>query len=100
MTKIEVLKQIQKFLVPLGIYSNRPTEPTNEFFKSIGPYYTQFFVIICLTLSPALFAYKNSSQIALVVQTTSLFVAGSQCAGMFISLGLNMKKIKILHLKN
>lgn len=99
MSKIEVLKQIQKFLVPLGVYSNRPAEPTNDFFISIGPYYTQFFVIICLTLSPALFAYKNSSQIALVLQTTSLIVGGSQSAGMFISLGLNVKKMKILHLK-
>lgn len=99
MSKIHVLKCNQKVLTPLGLYSYRLNEPTNEFYTAFGPYYVQFFNLIFLTFSSAVFTFQNLSQINLALQNVSLFTAGIQCAGMFICLGMNMKKVKVLHLK-
>lgn len=99
MSKIHVLKYNQIFMTPLGLYSYRLTEPINEFYTSIAPYYIAFFVFIFLTFSTAVFTFQNVSQINLALQNVSLFIAGIQCAGMYINIGNNMKNIKVLHLK-
>lgn len=99
MAKVEVLKYNRKVMTPLGIYSHRLTEPTNEFYSSIVPYYFICFDVIFLTISSAVFSVQNISAIRLALQNVTLIVAGMQCAGMFISIGINMKKVKLLHLK-
>lgn len=99
MSKIQVLEYNQRFMAPLGLYSFRLTEPTNEFYTAIVPYYIQFFNIIFLIMSTALFTFQNLSQINIALQNVSLFTAGIQCAGMYICLGMNMKKVKLLHLR-
>lgn len=99
MAKIHVLKYNQIFMAPIGLYSYRLMEPINEFYTSIAPYYIEFFVLIFLISSAAGFTFRNVSQIDVALQNVSLFIAGIQCAGMYISIGINMKKVKVLHLK-
>lgn len=99
MAKIHVLKNNQIFMTPLGIYSYRLTEPINEFYTSFAPYYIEFFVLIFLTFSTAVFTLQNVAQIDLALQNVSLFTAGIQCAGMFINIGAKMKTVKLFHLK-
>lgn len=99
MAKIQVLKYNQNVMAPLGIYSHRLTETTNEFYSSIAPYHFICFDVVFLTLSSAVFAIQNVSAITLALQNLTLIIGGMQCAGMFISIGINMKKVKVLHLK-
>lgn len=82
----------------VGIHSTKLSEPTNEFFKSFGTYYVLFSVISFTILSSAVFVYKYSSDFKLISEPCLIVIAGLQCVGMFCSIGLNMKKIKILHI--
>lgn len=99
MAKFNVLESNQSFMAKLGIYSYKLTEPVNKFFKSFMTYYMLFsLILICVILS-AMGVYVNWPNIVMVLEAFLTVVTGSQCAGIFISLGLNMKKIKTVHLK-
>lgn len=95
---LKVLKNNQTLMAWLGINSHRLTEATNEFFKSIGTYYILLTVFFIFIISSA-YTQAVSSQFTTVIQAWLLIVAGLQSGGMFISIGLQMKNIKILHLK-
>lgn len=82
-----------------GIYSYHLTEPTNEFYTSIGSCYVIFWNIVFLSISSAIFCYQNVIHLDLVLRNVSLVVGGIQAAGMFISVGINMKTVKKFHLK-
>lgn len=95
-SKFNVFEYNQKFMAWLGIHSYRLEEPTNEFFSSLGAYYIAltigFVSIVCACTT--LFA----SDFKMVIQAAFALVAAIQSGGMFISVGLNMKKIKTFHL--
>lgn len=95
---LKILKNNQTLMSWLGISSHRLTEPTNEFFKSIGTYYILLAVFFIFIISSA-YTQAVSSNFTTVIQAWLLIVAGLQSGGMFISVGLQMKNIKILHLK-
>lgn len=99
MQKIQVLKFSQIALTPIGIYSRRLLEPTNEFYTSFAAYYIIFFEIVFLTIATAVFVFVNVSDTAVALQTCGLVVGGIQGAGMFISVGVNLLIVKDLHLK-
>lgn len=99
MAKIDVFKNNQYFMTPLGLYSYRLTEQTNEFYTSIAPYYILFFILTFFTISGIVFTFQNISQPNLVLPNITLVVGTLQCVGMYINIGVNMKKIKVLHLK-
>lgn len=50
-------------------------------------------------ISTAAFIYKNYTDSELIINALVLVLAGIQSIGMFISISLNMNKIKMLHLK-
>lgn len=98
MKTFKVLKHNQTLMSWLGIHSYHLTETTNEFFKSFGTYYILLSIVSIFIVSSG-YTALFSSEFQIVIQATLLVVAGSQSGGMFLSIGLQMKKIKILQLK-
>lgn len=96
--KIKILKYNQRLMTLFGVYSYQLTEPSNEFYQSFGAHYVAFCNIMFLMVSPTIFSYLNISHIDLVLQNVSLITGGIQAVGMFISVGINMKKVKMLHI--
>lgn len=99
MERIKVFELNQYVMEILGIHSHRLDEPSNEFYSSIMPYYFVCFDVVFLTISSAVFAVQNIDKLTLALQNVSLVVGGIQSAGMYISIGINMLKVKALHLK-
>lgn len=99
MTNFKVFEYNQRFMAKLGLYSYHLERPTNDLFKSLATYYILFFSIAFTITSSAIFAITHTSQFSLALETCFIVIAGIQTAGVFLSVGLNMTKVKILHLK-
>lgn len=99
MAKFQVLKYNQWAMSKLGIYSYRLTEPTNEFFTSFGTYYILFMVIGFSIGTSLIYVYLHWPNFDLTFEPIMVFSGNIPTMGMFINTGLQMKKIKILHLK-
>lgn len=97
--KFKVLEYNQCLMARLGIHSFRLTEPTNDFFKSFATYVNIFLAFVLFVFSNAWYIYRIPTQFQAKIEAFLLIVAGIQYGGMFISIGFNMKKTKILHLK-
>lgn len=99
MAKFRVLKSNQDIMARFGIHSHRLTEPVNEFFRSIMTYFMLFHIGALCIGSSCVFIHQHRSDLELALATCSIVVAGFQCGGMFLSVGLKMITIKALHLK-
>lgn len=98
MKKFKVLDHNEKFIACLGIRSYCFTEPTNEFFKSISSYYI-LWILITSVISSSVFTCCHWPQIEMITSSTMVSMACYQASGMFLSFGLNMKKVKAVHLQ-
>lgn len=94
----KVLKHNQSLMEFIGIHSYHLTEPTNDFFKSFGTYYILFSIVSVFLISSAYTAIF-SSEFQTGIQAWLLVIAGLQSGGMFLSIGLEMQRIKTLQLK-
>lgn len=98
MSKFKVLKNNQAYMAWLGIYSHDLLEPTNEFFKSFSSYYILIFMLIALWGS-AVFIQENwSVQVKPTLGAIKISFTAAQVFSSFSSVGINMNKIKALHL--
>lgn len=98
MSKIKVLKHNQTYMSWLGIYSYRLTEPTMESHKYILAYHNLIFPIFSI-VSSAVFVYENPSELQAVLETILVMIALYQAECTFLNTALQMKNIKLLHLK-
>lgn len=98
MVKFKVLQTNQVFMTSLGIHSKHLTEPSNEFFKSIISYLILAALIYSLILSIAQI-YVSWSDVTSRLSAMLMAFCACQAIGMFLSIGLNMKKVKELHLQ-
>lgn len=93
MTKFKVLEYNQLVLNVLGI----SVATSNEFFKSIQTYYVLSCAIFLNMISCGAFAIKNWHQhFGVSLEALSLFIAGYQYGGMFLSIGLKIDLMKKL----
>lgn len=99
MAQFNVLQYNQSFMAKIGIHSYRIAEPTNEFLQSPIAFFIPFVLIVCHVISSAVFISQNSQQFEAVLQAIFLMIAGIQSLGMYFSVGLKMKEVKILQLK-
>lgn len=74
-------------------------QPADHFFTSITTYYILIHTIVFLIISSAIFVYQNWSETESALRTCIAVVGGLQVAGMFISHGSKMEKIKEFHRK-
>lgn len=98
MAKLKVLDKNRTLMSAIGLYPNRLTELTNEFFESFSNYFILFNVIFII-ISCAVFLLNNGSDFGAALKAFLCIITGIQCGGMFLSIGLNMIKVKTLHLK-
>lgn len=100
MVILKVLERNQYFMEKLGIYSYNLTEPTNEFFRSFAMYHIFLFTVVaCYLISTTIFLYKNVVDFGDALDPCFLIIGGAQLGGMYVCTGLNMSKIKAVHLK-
>lgn len=99
MANFKVLKNNQALMAWIGIHSYNLNEPKNEFVHSITAYYFLFALTIIAVGGSAVFTLEHWPQFDIISQPL-LFVFGcSGCTGLILSVGLNMKSVKALHLK-
>ena len=98
MAKFKVHKYNQAFMARLGIHSYNLNDPANEFFKSIATFYNLITATVFFVTSSAAFVYLNWPNLEIVLEPFLIVLAGVQYGGMFLSVGLNMKKVKLLHI--
>lgn len=99
MESFQVLKYNQAIMSRMGLYSHCLNEPSNEFFKSFVVYYILIVQSVYGVLGSAVFTYKNWPQFENISNSCMLAVGCFACFGMFLSIGLKSKVVKILHLK-
>lgn len=97
--KFHVLEFNQNFMAYIGISSHHLTESSNEFFRSIVPYFILLNLFSWCIVSGSIFAYRNIENLELALVTALVIVAGFQSGGMFLAVGLKMTTLKTVHLR-
>ena len=98
MAKFKVHKYNQAFMARMGIHSYNLTDPTNEFFKSFETYYHLFVVIAFFIIASSVYVYVNWPNLEVILEPTLVVMSGILYGGTYLSVGLNMRKVKLLHL--
>lgn len=99
MSKFKVLNLNEYILTQLGIFSNQNSEKQSDvFFKSPRVCYI-LLISGSFIISSLSFAYRNSAQITVALRTYTFTLGSSQGFFMFICFGLNITKVRAVHLK-
>lgn len=97
--RFKVLLNNQAYMARLGIYSYDLNNPTNEeFFKHFMSYYILGAATICC-ISSAEFIHQNLTEVKQSLNAFKIIISALQFGGMFLYVGLNLEKVKALHLK-
>lgn len=96
--RFKVLLNNQAYMARLGIYSNDLDNPTNEeFFKHFMSYYILASATICC-ISSFEFIHQNITEVKQSLNAFKIIISALQFGGMFLYVGLNLDKVKALHL--
>ena len=98
MARFEVHKYNQAFMAFIGIHSYNLTDPSNEFFKSFATFYHLFTAFTFFIISSSVFVYWNWPNLEIILEPFLESMSGLTYGGMLLSIGLNMEKVKLLHL--
>lgn len=99
MTKFKVLKYNQIFMAKLGIHSYDLTVPKNEFFRSPAALCIVSILCIFSITSTGCYAFKNIEKFDTALQAIFVLIAGIQCLGMYVTVGLKKRQVKDVQLK-
>lgn len=98
MEKFNVLERNAKFITSLGIHSYCFTEPINEFLRSFSSYCI-IWVLITSVITSVVFIYMDWPQMETVSRPIIVSLGCCQVGVMFSTFGLNMIKVKQVHLQ-
>lgn len=98
MSKFKVLEYNQSVMARLGIHSHHLHANTNEFLKSFVTWY-YLCTIIFFIFGSIMFICINWPAYEVISEPCLIAVGCMQVLGMFIGVGLKMKKVKKLHLR-
>lgn len=99
LVRMKVLEKNQNLLVKLGLSSHRLTEPTNEFMKTIICYIMLCGIVGPMILCAAVSLYKSLDDFQGAIDAFYVLSAGIVCLGSYLSIGINMKKVKYLQVE-
>lgn len=85
-------------MVRIGIHSYRLNEPTNDFFKSFMTYVIILFTLAFYVTSSAWYIATKTNEFGEILDPSFALIGGSQLAGMYICIGLKMRKVKAIQL--
>lgn len=97
-SKFKVLEYNQLVMARIGIHSHRLDENTNEFFKSIVSWYF-LCTIIFFIFGSIMFICIHWPAYEVISEPCLIAIGCIQVLGMFIGVGLKMKKVKKFHLR-
>lgn len=97
MKKFNILQSNHLLMTPFGLYSDRLTEPTNEFFKSIGAYFV--LTATMLTVIASIIGITKSVDYRFILDAILIVIAMTASFFVFLTAGMKMKEIKELHLR-
>lgn len=102
MDAFKVLRLNELVLVWLRIYPHQLTVatsvPSKGFFKSISVHYISLNLFAFIVASGA-FVYQNLANVMDALRTGTVTFGSGQALGMFLSIGCNIDKVKLLHQK-
>lgn len=98
MSKFKVLEYNQSVMARIGIHSHHLYTPTNDFFKTFVSLYI-LFTITFFIFGSIVFICINWPQYDIISEPCLIAVGCVQVGGMFLGIGLKMKKVKQLHLR-
>lgn len=93
---MQVFEYNQKWLIWLGLSSNRLHEPTNDFYKSINAYIMLITMTISMPICGTYGLYRSRGYLEEMFQAFYIVSAGIQCVGSYMAVGNNMKLVKSL----
>lgn len=99
MEKFDVLRTNRVFMKLFGLYSNRLTEPTNEFFKSIGAHLVLITCLLTVIASIVGILDLEVATYRFMLDAILIIIAMSASFVFFLSVGIKMKHIKAVHLQ-
>lgn len=91
---LKVLAYHQSIMIRLGLSSRNLSDP-NEFYKSFMLYFTVLTLSINIILSGILM-FRYWPNLDLLMEPITIIVAAFQGLGMYLSVGLNLDKVKKL----
>ena len=98
----KVLKSNEQFMVWFRIYTHPLSDVSHvdhDFFKSITVYCVTFTEISFIVSSVVLVCLNVSDNIMVALRTAMVIAGTSQALGMFLSVGITIDKVKLLHIK-
>lgn len=99
MSKYVVLQRNQNLMARFGIHSHSLDSQTNEFFRSVPAFLITSVTVVFTIISCIVFIFKNIDNFESIFNAAMCVLAGTEVTCMFVSIGLNMKSIKTLHIK-
>lgn len=96
---MKVLELSFRYLNFLGICSDRLTEPTSEFMKLPQAYFFLIGYLGPLLTSSSLFLVNNFTDFASSTNALIVLSAGVASFGAFVTMGMNMKTVKMLYIE-
>lgn len=97
-SKLKVFKQNHALMTKLGIHSYHLTEPTNDFFKSIGTYVFLIIIVVFYVIETAAYIILKTEDFRDAMDPCFVLIGGLQLGGMHVGFGLKMRKVKAVHL--
>lgn len=94
MLKFKVLEYNEKVMSWLGIRLFQPADKSLSFL-----FYSIFLLLVTCTISCIIFIYINWPKMETIYSTIIVSIVTYQTSGMFLSFGLNTKKVSTVHLQ-
>lgn len=89
MSKFKVFDINKIIKARIGVFTYNLTDLKSKFFRTYANYYVLFFIISGFIISSSIFAYRNASDFIIAMRMCLVVLAGLQCLGMLLSIGLN-----------
>lgn len=96
---MKVFEKNQNLLVQLGLSSHRLNEPTNEFMKTFNCYVMLSGIVGPMIICAAIALYNSLNDFQGAIDAFYVLSAGIACLGSYLSIGINMKKVKYLQVE-
>ena len=96
---VEAMARFKVHKYPLGLHSYNLTDPSNEFFESFANFSILFILVTFFMIPSGAFVYLYWPNLEIILEPLLSVMCGFQYGGMYLSVGLNMKKVKFLHLE-
>lgn len=97
MVNMRVLARNENVMAWLGMDICSNDASSSKFFKSITTYYFAFIIYAFLIGSNAVMVYNSWPEITSMWQPLSIVFSGFQIGGMYLSIGVHLKKMNTLH---